>query len=91
MIAHTNATYIESGNKDWNGNTPLLVTGYSGSQGSSLYLYFANIYCRSNGNSYVNLDSGNWSNYITIPTSTSQLTNDSGFLTSRGYIGKTAV
>ena len=91
MIAHTNATYIESGNKDWNGNTPLLVTGYSGSQGSSLYLYFANIYCRSNGNSYVNLDSGNWSNYITIPTATSQLTNDSGFLTSRGYIGKTAV
>ena len=91
MIAHTNATYIESGNKDWNGNTPLLVTGYSGSQGSNLYLYFANIYCRSNGNSYVNLDSGNWSNYITIPTATSQLTNDSGFLTSRGYIGKTAV
>lgn len=89
MIAHTNATYIESGNKDWNGNTPLLVTGYSGNQGSNLYLYFANIYCRNN--SYVNLDSGNWSNYITIPTATSQLTNDSGFLTSRGYIGRTTV
>ena len=68
MIAHTNATYIESGNKDWNGNTPLLITGYSGSKGSNLYLYFDNIYCRSSSNSYVNLDSGNWSNYITIPT-----------------------
>lgn len=89
MIAHTNATYIESGNKDWNGNTPLLITGYSGNQGSNLYLYFSNIYCRNN--SYVNLDSGNWSSYITIPTATSQLTNDSGFLTSRGYIGRTAV
>lgn len=68
MIAHTNATYIESGNKDWNGNTPLLITGYSGNKGSNLYLYFDNIYCRSSGNSYVNLDSGNWSSYITIPT-----------------------
>lgn len=91
MIAHTNATYIESGNKDWDGNTPLLITGYSGNKGSNLYLYFDNIYCRSSGNSYVNLDSGNWSNYITIPTLTSQLTNDSGFLTSRGYIGRTTV
>lgn len=68
MVAHTNATYIESGNKDFNGNTPLLITGYNGSQGSNLYLNFANIYCRSGSNSYVNLDSGNWSNYITIPT-----------------------
>lgn len=91
MVAHTNATYIESGNKDWDGNTPLLITGYSGNKGSNLYLYFDNIYCRSNGNSYVNLDSGNWSSYITIPTATSQLTNDSGFLTSRGYIGRTTV
>lgn len=68
MVAHTNATYIESGNKDWNGNTPLLITGYSGNKGSNLYLYFDNIYCRSGSNSYVNLDSGNWSDYITIPT-----------------------
>lgn len=78
MIAHTNATYIQSGNKDWNGNTPLLITGYSGSKGSDLYLYFNNIYCRSNGNSYVNLDSGNWSNYITLPTIPSISVSNSG-------------
>ena len=78
MIAHTNATYIQSGNKDWNGNTPLSITGYSGSKGSDLYLYFNNIYCRSNDNSYVNLDSGNWSNYITLPTIPSISVSNSG-------------
>ena len=38
--------------------------------------------------------SGAWKDlawYSDIPTKTSQLTNDSGFLTSRGYIGTTAV
>ena len=56
-----------------------------------LYLGYVNthtIYCRG---SYVNIDSGNWSSYITIPTKTSQLTNDSNFITSRGYIGTTSV
>ena len=76
MMAHTNATYIESGNKDWNGNTPLYITGYSSNKGSNLYLYFNNIYCRNN--SYVNLDSGNWSNYITLPTIPSISVSNSG-------------
>ena len=65
IMAYTNATYIESGNKDWNGNTPLHITGYSANRGSELYLNFNTIYCRG---ANVNLDSGNWSNYITIPT-----------------------
>lgn len=65
MMAYTNATYIESGNKDWNGNTPLHITGYGANRGSELYLNFNTIYCRG---ANVNLDSGNWSNYITIPT-----------------------
>lgn len=68
MFAYTDSNYIQSGNKDWNGNTPLYITGYNANQGSNLYLNFANIYCRSSGNAYVNLDSGNWSDYITIPT-----------------------
>lgn len=66
MMTWTDATYIESGNADWNGNTPLHITGYGANQGSNLYLNFANIYCRSSGVSYVNLDSGNWSTYIDV-------------------------
>lgn len=65
MMAWTNATYIESGNSGFTGNVPLHITGYNANLGSTLYLDFNTITCRG---SYTNIDSGNWSNYITIPT-----------------------
>jgi hypothetical protein len=40
------------------------------------------------------MGTGTWRKFAftsDIPTKVSQLTNDSGFLTSRGYIGTTAV
>ena len=63
LVAHSSTTfnYIQSGNADFNGSTPLQITGYNGAVGSDLYLKFNNIYCRS-GN-YTNIDSGNYGNY----------------------------
>lgn len=64
LFAWTDSTYIESGTYNFGENIPLRITGISGNTGSDLYLNFTNIYCR--GNTYTNLDSGNYQNYIKI-------------------------
>lgn len=78
LLAYSDTfNYIQSGNADFNGSTPLQITGYNGTVGSDLYLKFTNIYCRS-GN-YANIDSGNYSSYA-LPLSGGTLT---GTLISR--------
>ena len=73
LVAYLNTfNYIQSGNADFNGNTPLQITGYNGTVGSDLYLKFTNIYCRA-GN-YTNIDSGNYSSYA-LPLSGGTLTD----------------
>lgn len=46
MFAWDSSTYIESGNKDFSGNMPLYITGYSGNNGSNLYINFYNTQVR---------------------------------------------
>ena len=73
LVAYLNTfNYIQSGNADFNGSTPLQITGYNGTVGSDLYLKFTNIYCRA-GN-YTNIDSGNYSSYA-LPLSGGTLTD----------------
>ena len=62
-------TYIESGNTAFTANADLNITGTGGNTGSNLWLNMANIYCR--GGKYVNIDSGNWSSYISTSASLS--------------------
>lgn len=78
LVAHSSTTfnYIQSGNADFNGSTPLQITGYNGTVGSDLYLKFNNIYCRS-GN-YTNIDSGNYSSYA-LPLSGGTMTGALNF------------
>lgn len=72
IMSFSNGTnYIESHTKDGD-NAPLKITGNSANVGSDLYLYFSNIYCR--GGNYVNLDSGNYSDYA-LPLSGGTLTD----------------
>lgn len=61
FLAWHSSSYIQSGNSAFTGNTPLKLTGYSDTIGSSLYFKFNNIYCR--GNDYINIDSGNYGSY----------------------------
>lgn len=62
-------TYIESGNTAFTANANLNITGIGGNTGSDLWLNMATIYCR--GGKYVNIDSGNWSSYISTSASLS--------------------
>ena len=79
----TNGNFIESGNVDFSGNTTLSITGYYGNVGSSLYLKFANIYCREKG--YVNLDSGNYNSYA--PSLTGSGASGTWGINVSGYAG----
>ena len=64
LFAWGDATYIESGNSNFSANKALKITGIGGTTGSDLYLDFANIYCRDTQS--INIDSGNYYNYIKI-------------------------